>query len=83
MTKEDIKQGIIKCFQNVGIMIPLENYNEDLEIQEYIEDSIMFITMIIELENFFGIEVPDEYLITEILSNFEALIELIEKLLTC
>ena len=53
MTKEDIKQGIIKCFQNVGIMIPLENYNEDLEIQEYIEDSIMFITMIIELENFF------------------------------
>ena len=57
MSREEIKKGIITCFQNVGIMIPLDDISDDLEIQEYIEDSIMFITMIIELENHFGIEI--------------------------
>lgn len=45
MSREEIKKGIITCFQNVGIMIPLDDISDDLEIQEYIEDSIMFITM--------------------------------------
>ncbi len=79
MSREEIKKGIITCFQNVGIMIPLDDISDDLEIQEYIEDSIMFITMIIELENHFGIEIPDEYLLPEMLSNLGSLTDIVEK----
>ena len=39
----------------------------------------MFITMIIELENHFGIEIPDEYLLPEMLSNLGSLTDIVEK----
>jgi acyl carrier protein len=81
MSRDDIKSGIITCFQSIGIMVADDNLSDDLEIQEYIEDSIMFITMIIELESYFNIEIPDEFLLPETISSLGALTDLVTKLL--
>lgn len=45
---------IINCIEQVGAII-----NED---EILIEDSIQFVTLIVELENEFEISIPDEYL---------------------
>lgn len=52
---------IIKCMHNLGIIVDDENDNFMLE--NYIEDSIAYISFIVELEQTFNIEIPDEYLV--------------------
>ncbi len=82
MSKDDIKKGIVTCCQNVGIMVACDNLSDDFDIQEYIEDSVMFITLIIELENYFNIDIPDEYLLPETISSLGALTDMISKLIS-
>lgn len=59
MDNQLIQNGIIECMKNIGIFVDEAG---DFEIQEYIDDSITFLTFIIELEQMFGIEIPDSYL---------------------
>lgn len=56
-------EDIINILSNIGIII--ENIDKDSSIflNEYIEDSIAFISFVVEIENVFGIEIPDEYLL--------------------
>jgi acyl carrier protein len=58
----EIEKDILQCLANVGIMI--ENYEnmDDIFIIDHIDDSIQFISFIIEIETKFNIEIPDEYL---------------------
>lgn len=59
MDNQLIQNGIIECMKNIGIFVDEAG---DFKIQEYIDDSITFLTFIIELEQKFGIEIPDSYL---------------------
>lgn len=54
-TFEDIKDKLHQAFLNKGILID----DDDLEIREYIADSLEFITLIIEIETVLDIEFPD------------------------
>ena len=63
----DIKETLINCLDRNGI--ELNGDNEDIEII----DSISFITIIVDIENEFNIEFPDEYLIIDNINNFEKL----------
>lgn len=56
-------EDIINILSDIGIII--ENIDKDSSIflNEYIEDSIAFISFVVEIENVFGIEIPDEYLL--------------------
>ena len=44
-------------------------------------DSIQFISLIVEIEECFNIEIPDEYLVTELFENDEHMIDIIEQLI--
>lgn len=55
-----IKDRVIQCFENIGLFIDDSSENQLVDI---IEDSIMFISLIVELEEEFKIEIPDEYLV--------------------
>lgn len=79
MDRIEIKKGIIEALENIGVFCDCED--DDIQLQEVILDSIMCITFIIELENIFGIEIPDKYLNRDQLSDYKAIENLIYSLL--
>ena len=68
MKDEDLLKRIYKISEDIGIQIP--NAGEEVFIADYIEDSIAFMSFILEIEEEFHIEVPDEYLSVDMLETF-------------
>lgn len=70
LNNEDIKKEVIKCFEEVGIII--NGDEKDIDINSYGIDSIMYISFVIELENKLGITIPDQYLQFDNFSSLNA-----------
>lgn len=72
------KKGIIKCLNNIGVIV------EDISLEEKIEshliDSISYVSFIVELEQYFDIEIPEEYLGNQSIQNFNDIEVIIEML---
>lgn len=79
MTHNEIKEKIIglcsEIFQNSGI---------DADILEYVDfsddlgmDSIVFITLIVEIEMMFDITVPDEWLLMDNFKNVDSVFKVV------
>ena len=69
----DTQNRIIKCLEQVGLVIEEKSKTADFELSNYLEDSIVFIQFIVSLEEEFEIEFPDEYLLIDKLSSLSAL----------
>ena len=79
-TELDNKEGIIVCLNNIGVIV------DDLDLEEKVEDhltdSVSYVSFIVELEQYFDIEIPDEYLGSQSIQSFrdiEAIIKLLQK----
>ena len=75
----DIRNTVIKCLNNVGIVIECDA--EDVNINDYNVDSITFISFIIDIENELGIEIPDGYLYSDILQSLNGFLSLVQQLI--
>ena len=74
--KIDLSNLIKVVFQNQGFDSDLI---EDLDfIEDLGMDSMTFISMVIEIEQYFDIEVPDDCLLMEKFSNITQIITIIE-----
>ena len=84
MNREEIKGKLIllcsEIFQNSGV---------DSDLLEYVDfaddlgmDSIMFITLIIEIEAAFDITVPDDLLMIDNFKNMDDVIKVVDEQLT-
>ena len=68
-------------FQNAGSLTePLTIEHIELDFKEMQMDSFMFICIIVALEEAFGMEIPDEYLIFEKLNCVKAFYDLLLEL---
>lgn len=72
---KNIREKIISCIQNVGLKV---NQDSIVSLEEV--SSIEFISLFIEIENEFSIQIPDEYLDIETLSSIDFVCKLIEQL---
>jgi acyl carrier protein len=72
-----VKERIRKCFANIGIII--EN-DSNFSISDYITESISYITLLIELEQEFEIDIPDDYLVQGRLETYQDICNMIEEL---
>lgn len=68
---------IIKALEDVGVATDfnIQDLNReefDINLQEYITESILFITFIIKIEETLGIELPDDILLYESISSIKA-----------
>ncbi len=72
----DTRKLLIDSMQEVGIIID-ENYidhaHEDINISEFISDSLQMVSLIMEIENKFDIELPDELITLESFQSLNAL----------
>lgn len=74
-----MKNKIIECMNNIGVFVE-ENLNDNCQLSELIQDSLTFITLIVELENTFYIEIPDNYLNYESLQTVDDVVQLVNML---
>ena len=75
----DVKKRLLQCFLNIGVVI--DDTEEDIDLKEYIADSIQFITAIVEIERTFSIEFPDELLLFSVFDSFNGLIKIVESII--
>ena len=80
MNTEEIKKNVMIALENVGIFIDI-NVEENIELVNFIQDSIQFISMIVQFEELFGIEIPDELLIIEEFDSLEKVCTVLEELI--
>lgn len=81
MNIENIKLELIDI---LALVFHSRGFDADLiEVLDFAEelgiDSITFISLIIEIEHYFNIEVPDDYLLIDKLKNLDQIAKMIEK----
>ena len=76
MTQEMVKKILINVLEDAGIYVDYEE-KDDINISNYIKDSIQFISIIVAMEEKLKIEIPDELLIIDTFSSFNHLIDII------
>lgn len=69
MTIRKIKLYIFEIFDQAGIYIAENELEQDLDLRDYLVDSIQFVYFVVELEAKLDIELPDYILIYDNLSS--------------
>ncbi len=70
METRDVQSIIANSLASVGCILPTEL--EDFNLKDYIDDSLMFISAIVQIENDLAIELPDELLNYEAITSFKS-----------
>lgn len=76
MTENEIMEGI-KTVLNEE-MIAMDYIDENVDLREYIIDSIQFVNFVVDLENQFGIQIDDQYLNYDLLQSFDTIIKAVK-----
>ena len=71
MNCECVEKKLMDIFSENGLFID----DKELPLQDYFFDSLIFVNIIIGIEDIFGIELPDEMLLIENLGTFNTLLE--------
>ena len=79
----NIEKTIIEVLDRVGIFIDvnIDVVDGDIDLRNYIFDSLQFITFIVEMESTINIPLPDDFLIFDNFSSLKALSQNINTLL--
>ncbi len=73
----EIKKCIFDILDENGIYIDSNEMEEDLDLREYILDSLQYVYIIVELEDRLGLELPDEVLLYENLASINGFANMI------
>jgi len=74
-----IKEKIIEALESIFIYVD-PNEADSMILDEYIDDSIQFMSFIVALEDKFSIEFPPELLLIERLNNINDITIIVEEL---
>lgn len=80
MDIKSIQIQVDKCLENIGIQTDYDK-SKEYYIEDAIEDSITFISFIVELEQAFDITIPDEYLSMDMLETYNDIIYMIQQII--
>jgi len=73
----DLRSRIITILEHNGLIF--DGMSEDSTL---VFDSIQFITVIVELEEEFDIEIPDEYLLSEEISCIDSIVNIVNNIMS-
>ncbi len=78
LTRQEIEEKVWEILDNLGVV---EKEGEKAVIHNEEIDSIQLVSIIVEIEENFDVEVPDEYMNPEFLLSFDHIVEVVEELL--
>ena len=67
---QSVRSQLLDIFAQNGIIVADSALQEDVDLRMSIEDSVQFISAIVEIENHFDIELPEELLLYESVASF-------------
>lgn len=79
MQIDTICKKVKRAFENAGIVFDINE--EDPLLEEYIEDSIQFVTSIVEIEKALGIEIPEEFLMIENMNTLNSFCRVLQDII--
>ena len=79
--EKEIKKYIFEILDESGIYIDSSETEEDLDLREYIVDSLQYVYFIVELEERLGVELDDEILVYDNLSSINGFANMIINML--
>ena len=74
----NIRNAIIESLDEIGIVI--EDDEKDFDLQEYIVDSLQFISLVVTIEQKLNIEMPENLLLYERMKSFNGYCEAIREI---
>lgn len=79
MNKTEIKDKIFLCLEQIGILI--DKNDNVINLQEYINDSIVFLMFVAEIEDTFKKEIPEDIMFYDQLYDLNNLVDVIDVIL--
>ncbi|MFR8900423.1 phosphopantetheine-binding protein [Hominenteromicrobium sp.] len=77
-SRQEIRDKIYELLDEVGA-VEIDGDGNKVLISDM--DSIQLISLVVEIEECFGIEIPDEYLVTEFFESVEHVIDTVQQLM--
>ena len=77
---KEIREKIIECLENLGFVLDKMSEEKDVDLSEYILDSIDYVQFMVELEETFAIDIPDSMLGIDVLKSLNGLANMILEL---
>jgi len=74
----EVQNMLMEIMVDMGIICPTEDLTEDIDLRDYIYDSIIFISFIVEIESKFNVELGDEFLMYDNLQSMKGFVNLLE-----
>lgn len=75
---QNIKDTVLKALEETGLYF--EYTNQDFDLRDLLQDSIQFITFLVNLEESLSIELPADLLLPEAGASFEGFCRSIENI---
>ena len=66
---ENVKKCILEFFEENGVCIDQDAMANDIDLREYLIDSMQYLYFLVELERMLDTELPDEILLYDNLSS--------------
>jgi acyl carrier protein len=81
---DKISLAIEQSINDIGILFSfMDADTDDIDLTEYIEDSVQFVQFIVALEDNLNIEIPDALLNFELLTSWNGFKSMLEDILNC
>lgn len=80
----DVREKLLNILEDSGIFIDRDNIQSehDIDLREYITDSIQFISFIVEIEKELNMEFPDECLLYDKIASLNGFSIIIESVIS-
>lgn len=78
MDRQEIENKVWEILDNLGV-IEKENEKTIIHFEEI--DSIQLVSIIVDIEECFNVEIPDEYINSEFLFSFDHIVNVVAELL--
>ncbi|MDR2177562.1 MAG: acyl carrier protein [Treponema sp.] len=75
-----VREKLLGILEESGLFIDQKSPEGDLDLREYIVDSVQFMSFVVEIENQFDIEIPDEVLAYDNLASLNGFITIVESI---
>ena len=77
ISREEIENRVVDLIKSVSIDPQIENIDDADIIEDFLLSSIIFISLIVEIEKKFDIEIADEYLDMNVFRKIDQIVDII------
>ena len=77
-----MREAILNILDEMGILIDDKEKDTDFDLSEDFVDSVQFMTFLVEVEDYLGTDLPDDYLLFENYRSFNALCDAWEHIIS-